>query len=54
MRYSLCFRIKGEFKWLFSDDKDALLLVAASFDICHVPYKLYDRRALILDHGLED
>jgi hypothetical protein len=51
MRYSLVFRIKGELKYIFHDDKDVLLLVAASFDLCHVPYQMFDRRTLLINHS---
>lgn len=53
MRYSLSFKIKGEYHWLFSDDLEALTVVAASFNICHVPYQLWDRRVIIIDHHME-
>lgn len=50
MRYSLCFKVEGEYRWLFSEDREALLVVAASFNVCHVPYQLFDRRTLLVDH----
>lgn len=49
MHYTLVFKVKGVLRFIHSTDLDALTTIAASFDLCHVPYQLVRGRTLLID-----